>query len=319
MGIETVRGDGEAKGKVVLFANTDWYLYNFRLSLAEALKESGYDVLMISPSGSYGALLKSMGFSWRALPMDRRSLNPLRELRLLAHLVRLFRAETPDIVHGFTIKAAVYGGIAGKIAGVRAIVNSVNGLGYIFISNDIQARLLRPVVRRLMSLAFSGKQCRVIVQNPTDKEQFIAERVVAEGSIDLIPGSGVDCEKFAPVSGDRPRGDGVRVLLPARLLWDKGIGEFVEASRIISGQGVRFLVAGEIDQGNPAAVRNVEAEMWQEQGLVAVAWACRRHAGIDAWHRCGRIAELSRRIAKVSYRGRCRRQAGHYHGRPGLP
>ena len=255
-------------GKVVLFANTDWYLFNFRLSLAETLRDAGHEVLMYSPPGAYGDRLRSLGFNWEAIPMDRRSLNPVREFSLLSCLVRRLRREKPDIVHGFTIKAAIYGAIAGKFAGVPAIVNSVNGLGYVFISNDIKARMLRPIVRLMMRFAFWGKASRVIVQNPTDKAQFVSERIVSAGSIELIPGSGVDCDKFAPkIAGNHSENE-VRVLLPARLLWDKGVGEFVEASKIAACRGIRFLVAGEIDIGNPAAVQASQAEAWQQEGLL---------------------------------------------------
>ncbi len=260
--------DNTGTGKVVLFANTDWYLFNFRLSLAEALRDAGYDVLMLSPPGAYGEQLRSLGFSWQALPMDRRSLNPIQEIRLLSRLVHYLKSEKPNIVHGFTIKAAIYGAIAGKFAGVPAIINSVNGLGYVFISSDLKARLLRPVVRLMMRFAFSGKTSRVIVQNPADKAQFVTERIVPGSSIDLIPGSGVDCKKFAPLPSQDVPDNRLRVLLPARLLWDKGIGEFVEASRIASGRGIRFLVAGEVDGGNPAAVDAELAGTWQQEGLL---------------------------------------------------
>ena len=258
----------KGKFKVVLFANTDWYLFNFRLSLAEKLRESGYDVLMISPPGDYGERLRSLGYRWQALPMNRRSLNPLSELRLLFYLIRLFRAEKPAIVHGFTIKAAVYGAVAAKVARVPAIVSSVNGLGYVFISRHIKARLLRPVVRFAMRFAFSGRRCRVIVQNPTDRDEFVSEGIAQAGSIHLIPGSGVDCRVFSPRADDARAGERLRVLLPSRLLWDKGIGEFVEASRILGQDGFRFQIAGDIDHGNPAAVSRVETDAWRNAGLV---------------------------------------------------
>src|SRR5690606_19454991 len=106
--------------KVVLFANTDWYLYTFRRSLALALKEQGYELLLISPPGPYGKKLRALGLRWEPVPMDRRSLNPLREAKLLWWLVSLFRRECPALVHGFTIKCAVYGSLAARLAGVPA-------------------------------------------------------------------------------------------------------------------------------------------------------------------------------------------------------
>src|SRR5579859_1414157 len=107
-----------ASMKAVLFANTDWYLYNFSRSLALSLRRAGYDVLLISPDGPYGEKLRSLGLRWEPLPMERRSLNLLRETALLLYLVRLIQREQPNVVHGFTIKCAVYGSLAAKMAGV---------------------------------------------------------------------------------------------------------------------------------------------------------------------------------------------------------
>ena len=184
--------------KIVLFANTDWYLYNFRRSLALALREAGHEVLLLSPPGEYGARLRALGLRWEPVPMDRRSLNPLREAAVLAHLWRLFRRERPDLVHGFTIKCAVYGSLAARAAGVPARVNAVTGMGYVFTSTDAKARALRPLVRLLMRAALDGRDARLILQNPDDVAVFEQARLVAPGHIRLIPGSGVDCVRFAP-------------------------------------------------------------------------------------------------------------------------
>ena len=159
--------------KVVLFANTDWYLFNFRLSLIRRLRDEGYDVLLISPPGDYGAQLEAQGFRWIALPMQRRSLfNPLREAGLVNHIARLLRDERADLIHGFTIKAAVYGGLAGRLAGVKARVSAVAGLGWVFISPSLVARVLRPIVATLLRLALGGEGARLILQNPDDAALF---------------------------------------------------------------------------------------------------------------------------------------------------
>ncbi|KAF1695316.1 glycosyltransferase family 4 protein [Pseudoxanthomonas koreensis] len=268
--------------KIVLFANTDWYLWNFRRSLALAARDAGYDVLLLSPPGEYGAKLRGLGLRWEAVPMDRRSLNPLREAAVLAHLWRLFRHERPDLVHGFTIKCAVYGSLAARLAGVPARVNAVTGMGYVFTSEDAKARALRPLVRTLMRAALDGRDVRLILQNPDDVAVFERARLVAPEHIRLIPGSGVDCARFAPKrgQGDFPIETGIppgpfsagpfRVLLPARLLWDKGVAEFVEAARQLHGEGraIEFLLAGDPDPGNPAAVPEATVRGWVEQGVV---------------------------------------------------
>ena len=158
--------------KLLLFANTDWYLFNFRRSLASALREAGHEVLLLSPPGPYGEQLRALGFDWREAPMDRRSLNPLREAALLFWLYRLLRVETPDVIHSFTIKCVVYGALAGRLAGV-ARVNAVAGMGYVFIGDQLKARVLRPFVRLLMRAALGGDSARLILQNPDDMNLFL--------------------------------------------------------------------------------------------------------------------------------------------------
>jgi glycosyltransferase involved in cell wall biosynthesis len=256
---------------VVLFANTDWYLYNFRRSLAQALQRKGYEVLLLSPPGPYGDKLRALGLRWEPLPMDRRSLNPLREMRLLWHLVRLFSRERPLLVHSFTIKCAVYGSIAARLAGVRSRINAVAGMGYVFISDEWRARLLRPIVRLLMRAALAGRNARLILQNKDDVELFERARLLDARNIRLIRGSGVDCARFTPAnSPDVQRAGESRVLLAARLLRDKGVAEFVQAARILRAQDrrVRFLLAGTPDLGNPASIPVDTIRGWVGKGLV---------------------------------------------------
>ena len=257
--------------KVLLFANTEWYLYNFRRSLALALRDAGYEVLLVSPPGPYGEKLRALGFRWIPAPMERRSLNPLRELALVNWLRRLIRAERVQVVHGFTIKCAVYGSLAARLAGVPARVNAVAGMGYVFTSDDLKARLLRPVVRTLMRVALDGRGARLILQNPDDVALFERARLVDSERVRLIPGSGVDCRRFGPEAG-RGQGGRFRVLLAARLLWDKGLAEYVAAARQLRAEGrdIEFLLAGDPDPGNPAAVPEATVRGWVEEG--ALSW-----------------------------------------------
>ena len=255
--------------KIVLFANTEWYLYNFRRSLALALRDAGHDVLLLSPDGPYGEKLRDLGLRWQPLPMDRRSLNPLREGVLLLHLWRLLRREHPDVVHSFTIKSAVYGSLAARLAGVPARVNAVAGMGYVFISHARKARMLRPVVRMLLKVAMGGPNARLILQNPDDVAVFEQAKLVEPAHIRLVPGSGVDVTRFVPDPG-RIAGPRVRVLLPARLLWDKGLAEYAEAARLLHAGNVPvdMLLAGDPDPGNPAAVTEAKVREWEREGLL---------------------------------------------------
>jgi glycosyltransferase involved in cell wall biosynthesis len=205
------------------------------------------------------------------MPMNRRSLNPLREVGVLAWLVRFLRREKPDLVHGFTIKSAVYGSLASRMAGVPARINAVAGMGYVFTSRDLKARVLRPVVRQMMRFALNGRGSALVLQNPDDVALFRKARLVDDRSIRLIKGSGVDCSRFAarPQSGEDAEGP-LRIVLAARLLWDKGIAEYVEAARTLKSEGrsVRFLLAGSPDEGNPASVSRELVGQWAGEGLL---------------------------------------------------
>ena len=188
--------------KLILFANTDWYLYNFRRSLALAAKSEGHDVLLVSPAGPYGQKLIDLGLRWIPAPMERRSLNPFHELALLVWLWRLVRTEKADVVHSFTIKCAVYGGLAARFAGA-ARVNAVAGMGYVFISDEPLARTLRPIVWALLRLALGGVRTRLILQNIDDISLFEKTGIGLAAHIRLIPGSGVDCSAILTASRER--------------------------------------------------------------------------------------------------------------------
>lgn len=255
---------------LVLFANTDWYLYNFRRSLALGLQAAGHDLLLISPPGPYAEKLRSLGLRWEPVPMDRRSLNPFRELVLLWYLWRLFLREKPALVHNFTIKCAVYGSLTARLARVPTRINAVAGMGYVFTSNDTQARVLRPLVRMLMHAALGGRAARLILQNPDDVALFERAGFIDRANIRLIPGSGVDCSRFTLRDAGRDPSKPLRVLLAARLLWDKGLAEYVAAARSLRAQGraIEFLLAGDPDPGNPAAVPEETVRGWVGEGVL---------------------------------------------------
>ena len=254
-------------GLIVLFANTDWYLFNFRRSLALAIKASGYQVLLISPDGPFGPRLRDLGLRWEPLPMQRRSLRPDKEMAVIIHLMRLLRRERPLLIHNFTIKSAVYGSVAARMCGIHRRVNAIAGLGYVFTSKEWRARLLAPLVRLSMRLSLGGKQSRVVLQNPDDFQLFekLGFRPLAMA---LIPGSGVDCRRFVP---REPREDTLapkRILFVGRVLWDKGMAEFIEAARILKDTNLEFVIAGDTDVGNPSSVPDDTLRSWIIEGLV---------------------------------------------------
>lgn len=256
--------------KIAFFANTDWYLYNFRLSTALRLRSLGAEVLMVSPPGDFGARFAEHGIAWRTLPMNRSSLDPMREALVLRALVRLLASERPDLLHSFTVKCAVYGALAARMAKVPAVVNAVAGMGYVFTSDHMKARVLRPVVSGLMRRTLSHGNSRTILQNPDDIDMFSALRLAPPEKLRLIRSSGVDTDRFRPTPRDADARRPLRVLLAARLLWEKGIGEFADAAALLRQQGrnIQFQLAGMPDPGNPRSVPREQVERWQRQGTL---------------------------------------------------
>lgn len=256
--------------KIVLFANTDWFLYNFRLPLALALKKAGHDVLLVTPAGPYGEKFQEVGLQWVEAPMNRRSLNPFKELGFLIWLVRFLKSKEIDLIHSFTLKCVVYGALAAQIAGVRRRISGVDGLGYVFLSSDLKAKILKPIVLGLMRLAFRGKDSRLVLLNQDDVAFFKFSGLIDSSRISFIPGAGVNCARFKEKRKSVPIGEPVRVLLAARMLWDKGIGEFVDAARILHGRNrtVQFLLAGSPDPGNPSAILESQILGWVKEGVV---------------------------------------------------
>lgn len=250
--------------KIVLFANTDWFLYNFKLSLARALRERGDEVILLSPPGDYGPRLRELGFRWEALPVSRSGVNPLAELFTIQRITRLYRELQPDLVHHFTIKCVIYGSFAARRAGVHRVVNSVTGLGFALLANTVKARLIRPVVLGLYRRALRGTS--VIFQNRDNLETLAGYGVLGASRVGVIPGDGINTAYFQP-------GMVVRqpvVLMMARLLHSKGIVDFVAAARSVrkSLPQARFLMAGAPDAGNPESVTATELDAWRAEGVV---------------------------------------------------
>ena len=256
--------------KFIFFANTTWYLYNFRLATIQRLLGDGHEVLVVSLPGKFGKRLVEHGCRWIPLAMERASLNPLRELATLGRLVGVLRRERPDIVHGFTLKCAIYGTIAARIARVPAMVSAVSGMGFVFTSNALKARILRPLVKALLRFALHGERSLLVLQNHDDALAFAQAGLVAPERIRIILGSGVNTFRFHPSNRTTHRYERLRVLLAARLLQEKGVREFIEAAAILRQQDrdIEFLLAGTPDPGNPHSISRAELRRWTEAGLV---------------------------------------------------
>ncbi len=251
--------------KAILFANTDWYLYNFRLAYAEFLQQQGWEVVFISPNGEHAQKLQAAGFRHIPFEFSRKGINPIQEKETISGIRALYEAEKPDLVHHFTIKCVIYGSLAAKETGITSIVNSITGLGYMFLSNKPHVKVIREVVKHLYKKALDDTQ--VIFENPDDRKLFLEMGLLNEENSNVVLGTGIDTERFVP---EPPTNSIPLTILPARMIWDKGIKEFVEAAQMIHEEGVnaRFALIGSNDTGNPTCIPFDQLTQWQKEGNV---------------------------------------------------
>lgn len=248
--------------KVVIALNAAWNLVNFRASLIRALVAAGYEVVAVAPYDSYASQLAQLGCRFEPLPMDNQGTNPGRDALLLWRFVRLLRRERPAVYLGYTVKPNVYGSLAAHMLGIP-VINNIAGLGTVFIKGGWLNRLVRGLYRISLSRA-----AKVFFQNQDDRQLFVSCGLVSETITDLLPGSGVDLTKFQPTP--LPGRHVVSFLLIARMLWDKGVAEYVEAARLLKARGLdaEFCLLGFLDVQNPAAISRKQMHDWVAEGVV---------------------------------------------------
>ncbi|MDA0375000.1 MAG: glycosyltransferase family 4 protein [Planctomycetota bacterium] len=261
-----------SRGTLCLFANTDWYLLNFRIALAESARDAGWDVLTISPPGPHADKIRQRGFRWYPIPMTRRSIGILDQTRAVRAIRAILREHRVDVLHNFTLKCAILGAAAARPLRDVHVVNAIAGMGYTFSSNDWFARALRSPLKFMLRRACSGPRTWTITQNPDDERELAENRICDAARLVSIPGSGVDCDAFRPPdeAGREPDpARGKRILFVGRILRDKGIYELTEACRTLQRRGLEFemLIAGEPDPGNPASIPTSQLDAWAEEGL----------------------------------------------------
>lgn len=253
--------------RILFFVTEDWFFCSHFLDRAVAAKSAGYDVVVLTRVTDHGGQIRSSGLALRPIIFDRHGMNPFRELRTISAAWFAYRELQPDLVHHFGLKPVLYGTIAAWFAGIARIVNAPVGMGFVFASERLFARILRPALRFAMHGLLNPKGSRVVFENRDDLHAFVNSGIVRAGDVVLVRGAGVDLEAFrpAPESAGTPK-----VVLVARMLWDKGVGEFVDAARLLKGRGVaaRMLLVGAPDAGNPSAVPAMQLEAWRREGVV---------------------------------------------------
>ncbi|MCF6339836.1 MAG: glycosyltransferase family 4 protein [Sulfurimonas sp.] len=248
---------------IVIVLNNSWYAYNFRFNLARSLKVNGYKVVFIAPyDEKYSELIKHE-FDVFDINIDAKGINPLSDLRTLISLYKLYKIIKPDIVLNFTIKPNIYSSIISGLLGIKSISN-ITGLGTLFIKQSFITKVAKFLYK--IALGFNSK---VFFQNKDDKNLFIKNKLVLKEKTDLLPGSGVDLNKFIPV-GKNENDKKFKFLLIARLLKDKGILEFIEAIKIIKkkSKNIEFQILGAVRVENKTAITKYELQTWIEEGLV---------------------------------------------------
>lgn len=254
---------------LLFFVTEDWYFCSHRLPLAQAAIAAGYRVTLVTRVRKYGEQIRRSDIQLIPLEINRRSLNPLRELFLIIKLLIIYRRERPDIVHHVAMKPVVYGTMVAYLTGIAGVVNALAGLGFLFTSRQLLARILKPIMQIALRWLLNGAN-QIIVQNPDDLQLLCDRMGIAKSKVHLIYGAGVDLNVFSFVPIPKPAPTNPIILLPARLLWDKGVGEFVAAASILRNWGliVRCVLVGIPDLGNPAAVPEATIHTWVQSGVI---------------------------------------------------
>lgn len=248
---------------VVLAANSSWNIVNYRGGLVRALRDAGIGVAVVAPHGPHADAIRRLGATFHALPMRPRGTSPVADLGVVLNYVRTLRAIRPAAFLGFTAKPNVYGSIAARLCGVP-VINNISGLGTVFTKKNWLTR----VVVGLYRIALR-RSATVFFQNRDDLALFERMGLVRSGQAALLPGSGVDLVHFAPRE-PRVLGEPFTFLLSARLLWEKGVREFVAAARRLKGgnRRVRFQILGIVEPRSAAAVSLDQLHRWQAEGVV---------------------------------------------------
>jgi glycosyltransferase involved in cell wall biosynthesis len=256
-----VRAAAEADRTVVFAANSAWNILNFRMNLVCALADEGLAAVALVPPGEGEVDLKRAGVPVHTLPMSPEDTSPLSGFMLVVRYVQALRRIRPAAFLGFTPKPNIFGSMAASALGIPAI-NNVTGLGTAFIHGGVLGALVPNLYRVALR-----RSHRVFFHNEEDRNLFLERRMVSREQAAVIPGSGVDLERFkaTPLPGE---GDGLTFLFIGRLLWEKGVGEFVEAARMVKAQvpKARFQILGPADEGK-RGVPTAEIGRWRNEGI----------------------------------------------------
>ncbi|WP_297599206.1 glycosyltransferase family 4 protein [uncultured Cetobacterium sp.] len=250
------------KFKIIFTANVLWDIYIFRYGVIKALIEDGHEVIAVAPKDERIDFPKDLGIRHIPIELKMRGINPLKDLSLLKQLINIYRKEKPDIIFHYTIKPNIYGTLAAKLVKIPSIA-VLTGLGYSFVEGGIVSRVAKAMYR--FALIFSKE---VWVLNSDDRNKLIEEKIVKSDKIFILPGEGVDTEKFYPMK--KEENSEIIFLMVARAFYDKGFNEYVEAAKIIKRKysKVRFWFLGALGGDTANGVNDIKMQEYVDCGLI---------------------------------------------------
>ena len=260
--------------KILFLGAADSYFLTHRRALLRAFTERGAEVIIMTRVTRFEESLRGEGawvIPWR---ISRGSLNPFREISSFLQVLRAYRREKPDLVHHFALKPVVYGGLAARLCGNIPSVNSLTGLGYAFATPSRRMAVLRPQLLKILQFVLGGRSAVTIFHNPADREALVKALAVPSERAFIVRGSGVNLNEFAP----QPEPSGVPVvMLASRMLWEKGVGEFVTAATHLRKMGAkaRFVLVGDPDPDRPRASISLDQLRALNQSGIVEWWGHR--------------------------------------------
>jgi glycosyltransferase involved in cell wall biosynthesis len=257
----------ELNTKILYLVSEDQSFCTHRLDLAKAAKKSGYEVVVVTKVTQYEDEIISNGFKLINLNLSRSASRPLRDFFTLLKLIQIYKKEKPDIVHHVTLKVVLLGTIATLFSGKIVSINAFTGLGFVFSSGQIKAKIIRLLIRPVLKVLLRRKNAWMIFQNPDDLELFNNLGLIEPDRSVIIRGSGVDINEFeqTPDVNNIPV-----IMLASRMLWDKGVGEFVDAAKRAHEENLKakFIIVGDIDKDNPMSISVSTLKKWTDEGYI---------------------------------------------------
>ena len=247
--------------KIVFIINHSAFFISHRLPLATAAIKRGFKVRLISGQPSSQTMEKESNYIMSKHTIDHKltkftsiGINPLKEFIGFIQIIFSLIYNRPSIIHTASVKGTIYGGLAARILRINCLVISISGLGFAFTGKKtFKKKIFSFFFKFFLKIICSHKNKKIIVQNMDDKDFILINKFAKLSEIELIKGSGVDMTIFKYRELDI---DNKKIIFPARLLFDKGVKEFLESSEILSKEypDWKFILAGALDYKNPTII-----------------------------------------------------------------